>query len=364
MADRRGRKPRKLSPSFWVWNLHESTELARDGGNATMAVLKLDGIRKSYRAGFWGRRLEVLKGLTLSLQEGEVFGFLGHNGAGKTTTIKLVLGFLKADAGRITIFGSVGATRRARARIGYLNEEVGLYPYLTASETLRFIGELLRLEKHTLRTRMRNLLEAVGLAEKAHIRVRNYSKGMRQRLGIAVALMNNPDLLLLDEPYTGLDPMGRKQLRDLLLALKREGKTILLSSHVAPDVEAVCDRVGILRDGKIARFLNIRDLYEAAGGEVDVVTSGVPAQALVSGVAGTKEIHSGKGFVVVRCTRGESLKALISSVYSFGGVVLEVRPAKATLEECLMETLGQGTDSAEAGKVVHKLSPEPSFTER
>ncbi|MBI4720836.1 MAG: ABC transporter ATP-binding protein, partial [Chitinivibrionia bacterium] len=286
------------------------------------------------------------------------------NGAGKTTTIKLVLGLLKLETGRISIFGSTGATREARRRIGYLNEDVGLYPYLNADETLQLAGELFRIERPVLKVRKARLLDAVGLAEKARVKVKNYSKGMRQRLGVAVALINNPDLLLLDEPYTGLDPIGRKQLKDLFLSLKGEGKTVLLSSHIAPDVEAVCDRVGILKNGSIAKFLTVSELYEAGSGEVEVTASGISAGTLTSTVAGVREVYSGPDLVVVKCAGEAMLKMLISTIYSYDGAVLEVKPAKASLEECLVEALS-GCVPESAGKPrAKKQSPEPMLLER
>jgi ABC-2 type transport system ATP-binding protein len=329
-----------------------------------MIVLALEHVSKSFRTGFLRRRHQVLDDLSLELERGEVFGFLGHNGAGKTTTIKLALGLLRLETGRVSIFGSTGATREARSRIGYLNEDVGLYPYLSADETLQLAGELFRIERSVLRVRKARLLEAVGLAEKARVRVRQYSKGMRQRLGVAVALINNPELLLLDEPYTGLDPIGRKQLKDLFLSLKEEGKTILLSSHIAPDVEAVCDRVGILKNGRIAKFLTISELYEAGSGDVEVTASGVSARALCSTVAGVAEVYSGPDLVVMKCKGEETLKMLISTIYSYDGAVLEVKPAKASLEDCLMEAL-TGGDTGSAGTPRKKKStPEPFLLER
>jgi ABC-2 type transport system ATP-binding protein len=215
-----------------------------------MSILKLEDIHKTYRRGFLARKNQVLKGVSLSLDKGEVYGFLGHNGAGKSTTIKLALGLLKPDGGRISVFGEDGMTTANRGRIGYLSEEIGLYPHLSGVEMLRLAGELFRLRSPVLASRIDELLVAVGLDGDRKLRIKHYSKGMRQRLGIAASLINDPELLLLDEPYGGLDPVGRRQLRELLLTLKDRGKTILLSSHIVPDVEAVCDRVGILSGGR------------------------------------------------------------------------------------------------------------------
>ena len=229
-----------------------------------MAILELHGIKKAFRTGFLGIRTPVLTGLDLTVEAGEVYGFLGHNGAGKSTTMKVVLGLLKPDAGRVVVFGKDGANRETRARIGYLGEEVGLYPHVTALESLTLVGDLCGMSRAHSRTRAHELIDLVGLDDKRVLKVKHYSKGMRQRLGIATALMNDPELLLLDEPYSGLDPIGRRQFRELLVSLKEQGKTILMSSHIVPDVEAVCDRVGILSDGVIVTDGPTRDVLSDA----------------------------------------------------------------------------------------------------
>lgn len=329
-----------------------------------MIVLELENVSKSYRSGFLGHKQRVLNNLNLRIERGEVFGFLGHNGAGKSTTIKLILGLLRLEAGRISLFGSTGATKEARKRIGYLSEDVGLYPYLNADETLQLAGELYRVDRSVLRIRKKRLLELVGLGDKTTVKVKKYSKGMRQRLGLAMALINNPELLLLDEPYTGLDPIGRKQVKDLFLSLKEEGKTILLSSHIAPDVEAVCDRVGILKNGAIAKYFALSDLYGSGSGEVEVTASGVSARALTATIAGVKPVSSGRDFAVMRCTGHEHLKMLIESIYSYEGTVLEVKPAKASLEEFLMETLVDDPGAMRQRPVALDKDEELSYLEQ
>ncbi len=246
-----------------------------------MPILEIKDLCKTFRRGFLGRRIDVLRGLSLTLDKGEAYGFLGHNGAGKSTTIKLALGLLRPSGGEISIFGESGITSATRGRIGYLSEEIGLYPHLNAVEMLRLVGELFRLHGSVLSGRLDELLEAVGLAGDRKLRIKLYSKGMKQRLGIAAALINDPELLLLDEPYGGLDPVGRKQLRELLLTLKERGKTILLSSHIVPDVEAVCDRVGILSGGVIARSLDLNDVYNREGDDVEVTVTGGDTGSIV-----------------------------------------------------------------------------------
>jgi ABC-2 type transport system ATP-binding protein len=325
-----------------------------------MSILKIEDLRKTYRRGFLGRKNEVLKGVSLTLEEGEVYGFLGHNGAGKSTTIKLVLGLLRADAGRVSIFGRDGITHANRERVGYLSEEIGLYPHLSGAEMLRLVGELFRMRGATLATRIDELLEAVGLDGDRKLRIKHYSKGMRQRLGIAAALINDPELLLLDEPYSGLDPVGRRQLRELLVTLKAEGRTILLSSHIVPDVEAVCDRVGILSGGVIARDLNLNEVYGGNLDEVEVTVSGVDPKEFVPARHGAEHISIGSDVTVLKCKGGDNLPPLIAEVYRNHGKVVEVKPRKMDLEDIFVREISDRADRRTEEE--KKKSDEMAFT--
>jgi ABC-2 type transport system ATP-binding protein len=325
-----------------------------------MRVLEIEDVRKTFRQGFLGRRNEVLRGLTLALDKGEVYGFLGHNGAGKSTTIKLALGLLRPNAGRISIFGEPGITHANRSRIGYLSEEIGLYPYLNPVEMLRLVGELFRLRGPALSGRIDELLEAVGLATDRKVRIKHFSKGMRQRLGIATALINDPELLLLDEPYGGLDPVGRRQLRELLLTLKDRGKTILLSSHIVPDVEAVCDRVGILSGGVIARNLDLNEVYAQELDEVEVTVSGVDNRSFVPGRHGAEQVLSNESLTILRCKGGDNLQPLIAEIYQHNGKVVEVKPIKLDLEDIFVEAIKERSDDRTEDEK-HK-SDEMAFT--
>ena len=325
-----------------------------------MPILELKDIKKSFRQGFLGRRIDVLRGVSLTLEKGEVYGFLGHNGAGKSTTIKLVLGLLRPDAGGITVFGEGGVSPANRGRIGYLSEQIGLYPYLNAREMLRLVGELFRLRGAALGVRIDELLEAVGLASDRKLRIKHYSKGMRQRLGIAAALMNEPELLLLDEPYGGLDPVGRRQLRELLLELKKQGKTILLSSHIVPDVEAVCDRVGILSGGVVARCLDLNDVYTQKLDEVEVTVTGIDARKIVPAHDGTEQVVSGELVTILRCKGADKLQPLITEIYREGGTVVEVKPLKLDLEDIFVKAISERTDERTENE--KKKSDEMAFT--
>ncbi|MDH4036800.1 MAG: ABC transporter ATP-binding protein [Candidatus Krumholzibacteria bacterium] len=325
-----------------------------------MVILELHGIRKSFRQGFWGVRTPVLQGVDLSLEQGEVFGFLGHNGAGKSTTMKAILGLIRPDAGSVTIFGQDGASERTRARMGYLGEEVGLYPQITGPEMLLLVGRLFRLPRAVVRRRADELIELVGLGEKRSVKIRHYSKGMKQRLGIATALMNDPELLLLDEPYSGLDPVGRKQLRELLIDLKRQGKTIMMSSHIVPDVEAVCDRVGILSGGRIARVLDLREVYADQNAQVEVTFSGVDRRRLQARDYGAREVFAGETVTIVRCDETR-LKDLVADVYAAEGHVVEVKPLRTRLEDVFVDAVREFSPAAPDPA---KRDSEPVLTRR
>ena len=194
--------------------------------------------------------VKAVDGLSLSLAPGEVMGFLGTNGAGKTTTIKMLLGLLAPSAGSIKVFGGSPSDPRVRARIGYMPEIATYYPYLNACELLSFYGGICGLDSSTVKRRTGELLEAVGLADAAKRPLKTYSKGMLQRAGIAQALLNDPDLLVLDEPFTGLDPLARIRFRELLLGLRKSGKTVFFSSHELGETELICDRVAIMKKGR------------------------------------------------------------------------------------------------------------------
>jgi ABC-2 type transport system ATP-binding protein len=213
---------------------------------------------------FWGRpKVTALDNLNLTIERGEVFGLLGPNGSGKSTTIKLLLGLIFPTAGGAWVLGEPAGSSRINERIGFLPEESYLYRFLNGEETLHFYGRLFRLSRQELRRRVPELLDIVGLNAKARKRkLREYSKGMARRIGLAQALINNPDLILLDEPTTGLDPIGTREMKDLILSLKKQGKTVLLCSHLLADVQDVCDRITILYGGRRQTLGRVQDLLE------------------------------------------------------------------------------------------------------
>jgi len=227
-------------------------------------VVETRSLTKVYRD-FWGRRKKVaLNALDLKIKKGEIFGLLGPNGSGKTTTIKLLLGLLFPTAGDAFVFGEPAAKVEKNERIGYLPEESYLYRFLNAEETLDFYGRLFDIPAETRRTRAAELIERVGLgADKKRI-LREYSKGMRQRIGLAQALINDPELVILDEPTSGLDPLGTRWMKDLILDLRKQGKTVLMCSHRLDDVQDVCDRIAILYNGDLQTLGKVSTLLEDA----------------------------------------------------------------------------------------------------
>jgi len=225
-----------------------------------MEVIKTVGLTKAYSVDLFQTGPKALDHLDLEIQEGEVFGFLGPNGAGKTTTIKILIGLMQPTSGTAQLFGKSGDHAEVRSKIGFLAESPYFYEYLTALEFLAFYRQLFGLSKNDIKGRSSALLKQVGLESSAHLQLRKFSKGMLQRIGIAQALINDPELVILDEPMSGLDPIGRKEMRELILMLKAQGKTIFFSSHIIHDVEMVCDRVGILAHGKLLAVGRINEI--------------------------------------------------------------------------------------------------------
>src|SRR6202165_1194723 len=230
-------------------------------------VVEIENLVKDYEVGFWRKRkVRALEGLSLSVNEGEIFGFLGANGAGKTTTLKLLMRLIFPTAGRAQILGHDIADVSMHARIGYLPENPYFYDYLTAREFMDYCGEIFGLSKKERRQSAAALLGRVNLDEtKWDTQLRKFSKGMLQRVGLAQALVNDPEVVFLDEPMSGLDPVGRRQVRDLIASLRHEGKTVFMCSHILSDIEVLCDRVAILRGGRLAHLGYLDELRSRAG---------------------------------------------------------------------------------------------------
>ena len=299
-------------------------------------VLSLEDIHKSFASGFLGRRRRVLRGLSLALEPGDTYGLLGENGAGKSTTLRVLLGLSRPDRGTGTLLGRPLGDAPARARLGYLPESPTFHEQLTALELLRYCGQLLGLGGPALRQRSLQLLERLDLGAARDLRLRKMSKGMLQRLGLVQALLGDPDLLILDEPMSGLDPLGRKLVRDLILEQRAAGRTVLFSTHILSDVEMVCTRAGILRQGRIERELRLDDLGDLGTESVEVQASGVPeaelrrlrAQAL-------RSLQSGRS-ILLTVAPGAPLRELLQAVLASGGEVQSVSPRRASLEDIFL----------------------------
>jgi len=260
-------------------------------------VLEVIELSKIFRD-FWGREsVRALDSLNFEVDRGEVFGLLGPNGSGKTTTVRIVLGLLFPTAGAVRLFGRTPRNVEVKKRVGYMPEESHLYPYLTAQETLDFFGRIFRLSSEERAQRTEALLEMVGLNRARHRPLGQYSKGMARRIGLAQALINDPDFLILDEPTTGLDPIGTREMKDLILTLRERGKTILLCSHLLADVEEVCDRVCILYGGKrralgaVDELLVSREITQIRAPRLDEGTLGKVMELIRSSAGGEDDIE-------------------------------------------------------------------------
>jgi ABC-2 type transport system ATP-binding protein len=246
---------------------------------ADQPAIETHDLRKTYVEGVIRRkRQEALKGMSLRVERGEIFGLLGGNGAGKTTFIKILLGIIRKTAGQASLLGLPAGSRRGRRLVGYLPENLRVPRHLTALTALEYYGHLSNVPSRVIRERRGPLLEKVGLAARAKDPVRTYSKGMLQRLGLAQAMLHDPELFILDEPTDGLDPLARSQVRGYLLDLKRQGKTVFLNSHILQEVELICDRVAILDKGVLKRVANVAEITSGRGGAASLAGgNGQPA---------------------------------------------------------------------------------------
>ena len=296
-------------------------------------AIRTEQLGKTFRVGFWGRKVTAVEELSLEVQEGEIFGLLGPNGAGKTTAIKMLLGFVRPTHGRAFVAGEPAGSLAARRTLGYLPENPALYEFLTGEEYLRFAGRLAGLSRRDASARTQQLLEQVGLAGRADRPIRRFSKGMVQRLGLAQALIGEPRIVVLDEPMSGLDPIGRKDVRDLILQLRDEGHTVLFSTHILSDVEAICDRVGILVEGRLTDCGHLAELVAPGARAVELVVENA-APELVERLRqdGTRVLQRDRATVFTFPDEGRA-RAALSAAVSSGATVVSLTPHRRTLEE-------------------------------
>jgi ABC-2 type transport system ATP-binding protein len=303
-------------------------------------ALAVRGLSKTYRYGLLLRKRRTgVADLSLEIRRGEVFGCIGPNGSGKTTTLKAVLGLIRPDAGKVTILGREQADVAWRYRTGFLPEHPYFYDYLTPIEYLDYAGRLLGLSPEQRRRRADELLERLGLWRARAVPVRRFSKGMVQRLGLAQALINDPDLVFLDEPMSGLDPMGRHLVREVILALKDAGKTVFFSTHILPDAEALCDRVAVLRAGRLVSVGRLDDILKVDVTHVEVLVSALEESFAARLATPVKAWHT-----IAERTRIEvseaSLGGLLRELDAAGGRILSVQPIRRSLEDFFVETMG------------------------
>jgi ABC-2 type transport system ATP-binding protein len=308
-------------------------------------IIEIENLSKDYQTGFFKKKtVRALDDLTLSVRPGQIFGFLGGNGAGKTTTIKILMGLLFPSAGKARILGHDISDVKMHNRIGYCPENPYFYDYLTARELMNYFGELFGLEKQKRRDRTEHLLDLVNLDEKARSRqLRKFSKGMLQRVGLAQALINDPEIVFLDEPMSGLDPIGRREIRELIASLRSEGKTVFMSTHILSDIEALCDEVAILRKGKLAATGNLQDLLEQSGEQraFEINFKGINAASL-NGHLGqfNGQITDRPNGFTIEVTDEAQIDGIIRNVRDAGGRIESLQPVKQSLEELFVRETG------------------------
>lgn len=304
-----------------------------------VVVVRVEGLVKDFRTGLGLRRKRVLHGVSFTVRRGEIFGFVGPNGAGKTTTVKLLLGLLRSTAGRVEILDRDVRDPSFRRHVGYVAENPHLYDFLDGHEFLRFFAAVSGVPARERSGRIESLLETVGLEHAAGLRLRAYSKGMLQRIAIAQALVHDPEIVFLDEPMSGLDPIGRREVRELITHLRAKGKTIFMNTHILSDVEALCDRLAIIASGRIRFEGLVRDAMEDRSSETRILTSRVDTElALRLGERGDVSARgSGDRLeLLVPCKQAEEI---LQELLAQGARVHAVEPARSALEDRFLEAV-------------------------
>ena len=302
-------------------------------------VVHVAHLVKDFRVGFGMRRKRVLFDVSFSALEGEIFGFVGPNGAGKTTTLKILMGLIRPTSGSASILGRNVAESEFRDQIGFLPENPYFYPFLTAREILDFSARLSGVETRRRAERVAELLAMVHLDHAADMRLKTFSKGMLQRVGVAQALIHDPKVVFLDEPMSGLDPIGRREIRELILALRAAGKTVFMNTHILSDVELICDRVAIIVKGAIRRQGRTLELVGDGTSSAQIVVSALSADAAEAIEAGFSVSLRGSGDRVEICTDPKDVEEILGIVLRSGGRVVEVRLVSQSLEDVFMEAV-------------------------
>ena len=300
-----------------------------------MTVIEVAGLRKIYRSTL-GRSITALDGIDLAIREGELFGLLGPNGAGKTTTVKILLGLTRPTSGSARVAGLPVRNPESRRRVGYLPEGHKIPGYLTARQTLSIFGRMSGLDGATITRRSSELLEKLSIGQWIDVRVKKFSKGMTQRLGLATALIHSPNVLLLDEPTDGVDPVGRRQIRDLLRDEAKNGAAILVNSHLLSEVEMTCDRVAVLRSGKIAAQGTVEELTRRSA-KYKLVSTPVDDVLIAAFRATGAGVERVNGHVELAVNDLQHLNALVDQLRASGGVLSELSPVRSTLEDVFVD---------------------------
>jgi ABC-2 type transport system ATP-binding protein len=315
------------------------------------AAISIDGLTKDYQVGFWRKRpYRALDGLSLEVQPGEIFGFLGPNGAGKTTTLKLLMQLIFPTSGQAEILGRPVGDVGARQRIGYLPENPYFYDYLTAEELLQYFANLFGYSRSEARTRAARLLDRVGIgAERRRQQLRKYSKGMIQRVGIAQTLLNDPEVIFLDEPMSGLDPLGRREVRSLILELRDQGRTVFFSSHILSDAEALCSRVAVVAGGRLAATGRLSDMlaFEIRGWELVIADLRPEVLERITGqLQKTTEISPQR--YALELPLQVPPERLLADLTATGARLVSLNPIRDTLEDFFVRRVAEVGEGARA----------------
>jgi ABC-2 type transport system ATP-binding protein len=306
-------------------------------------AIQIEELTKDYAVGFWRKRpYRALDRLTLQIETGEVFGFLGPNGAGKTTTLKLLMQLIFPSSGRAEILGRPVGDVATRRRIGYLSENPHFYDYLTGEELLSYFAELFGYTGADRQRRVSSLLDRVGIGPERRLQLRKYSKGMVQRVGIAQALINDPDVIFLDEPMSGLDPLGRRDIRALILELRDQGRTIFFSSHILADAEALCNRVAVVAGGRLAASGVLSDMlaFEVRGWEL--VVSGLTAEALNRITPAPRRVTPiSDGRYALELSLEQPPERLLADLVAAGARLVSLNPVRDTLEDFFVRRVAE-----------------------
>jgi ABC-2 type transport system ATP-binding protein len=305
-----------------------------------MPIVEINNLTKDYEVGFWRKRkVRALDGLTLSVEPNQIFGFLGANGAGKTTTLKLLMRLIFPSSGSARILDHDIGDVKMHQRIGYVPENPYFYDYLTARELLEYCGQIFGLSADVRKRRTADLLSRVRLDEKRwDTQLRKFSKGMLQRVGLAQSLINDPEIVFLDEPMSGLDPVGRREVRDLIASLRDEGKTVFMCSHILSDIEVLCDQVAILKKGKLSQTGYLDELRQKTEGpnKLEVLATGTDVATLKQHLQDTEITPNPRGLRIEISSESE-IESVLAALRKVGGKLVSVQPIKQSLEELFID---------------------------